>query len=188
MRARFSRGLPATLALALLLVVAAVAWRGLQLGPPSPNAAQIGAAFPSFRLRRLDDGAWLGVADLPRRMFALNVWASWCPTCVVEHPLLNALGEEGVTLVGLNYHDDRERALAWLAARGDPMRFHIADPKGKLATALGVTGAPETFIVGADRVVLARHLGELDRHAWRRLLASAQARERARAQERERAR
>ena len=50
----------------------------------------------------------------------VNFWASWCGPCRVEHPLLTALAGEGIPVIGVNYKDEPEKALAFLAELGDP--------------------------------------------------------------------
>ena len=76
----------------------------------------------------------------------LNVWASWCITCRVEHSFLAKLDSKDIPIVGLNYKDEAEDAINWITRFGDPYRYIIHDYKGELALDLGVTGAPETFL------------------------------------------
>ena len=58
-------------------------------------------------------------SDLPDTYF-LNVWASWCITCKIEHPFLLNLKSNGIDIVGLNYKDTKSKALGWLKELGDP--------------------------------------------------------------------
>ena len=103
-------------------------------------------------------------SDLPDTYF-LNVWASWCITCMVEHPYLSKLSNNGIKIVGLNYKDDRSDALAWLNKFDNPYDLIIHDFKGTLALDLGVTGAPETFLVNNGKVV-AHYQGEVNQTVW----------------------
>ena len=70
---------------------------------------------------------------------------------MVEHPYLSKLSNNGIKIVGLNYKDDRSDALAWLNKFDNPYDLIIHDFKGTLALDLGVTGAPETFLVNNGR-------------------------------------
>ena len=95
----------------------------------------------------------------------LNVWASWCITCLVEHPFLTQLSKNEIKLIGLNYKDSQKNAMEWLGKRGNPYIFSIYDPRGDLAFDLGVTGAPETFLIFNQQII--GHIqGELNQEKW----------------------
>jgi cytochrome c biogenesis protein CcmG, thiol:disulfide interchange protein DsbE len=95
----------------------------------------------------------------------LNVWASWCITCLVEHPFLTQLSNNEIKLIGLNYKDSQNNAMEWLGKRGNPYAFSIYDPRGDLAFDLGVTGAPETFLIFNQQII--GHIqGELNQEKW----------------------
>jgi len=97
--------------------------------------------------------------------FILNVWASWCITCRVEHPFLMNLKNQGIKIIGLNYKDERSDAIQWLDKYGNPYEITVHDLKGSLALDLGVTGAPETFLVSNGKVV-AHYQGEVNDAIW----------------------
>lgn len=106
-------------------------------------------------------------ADLKGQVSLVNVWATWCPNCLVEHPeLMRISKEEDVRIVGVNYNDEREKALAWLKRHNNPYAFNIMDNQGKLGIDLGVYGAPETYVVDANGVVRYRHVGVVSRKVW----------------------
>jgi len=93
----------------------------------------------------------------------VNYWASWCAPCRVEHPQLELLADEGVPIYGINYKDDPDKALAFLAELGDPYVALGADAAGRTALDWGLYGVPETFVLdGAGRVVL-RFAGPITR-------------------------
>jgi cytochrome c biogenesis protein CcmG/thiol:disulfide interchange protein DsbE len=95
----------------------------------------------------------------------INVWASWCITCLVEHPFLTKLSENNLDIIGLNYKDSDTRANAWLQKHGNPYLFSIYDPRGDLAFDLGVTGAPESYLLINNKVV--GHIqGEMNQIKW----------------------
>ena len=95
----------------------------------------------------------------------INVWASWCITCLVEHPFLTNLSKQNIQIVGLNYKDYDSKANAWLQKHGNPYLFSIFDPRGDLAFDLGVTGAPESYLIINNKVV--GHIqGEMNQIKW----------------------
>ena len=119
--------------------------------------------FPEFQLNDLDgnpvqSGSLNGVK-------ILNVWASWCITCLVEHPFLTRLSEQNIQIIGLNYKDSDLKANAWLKKHCIPYLFSIYDPRGDLAFDLGVTGAPESYLIVNNQVV--GHIqGEMNQRKW----------------------
>ena len=88
----------------------------------------------------------------------LNVWASWCPNCRAEHPLLGELAS-AVPLYGPQLPGQGDAARAWLTGGGQPYRAVLADPDGRLALELGVYGTPETYLFAGDGTLLTRHTG-----------------------------
>ena len=119
--------------------------------------------LPFFELNDLD-----GVAVKSQSLDGIklvNVWASWCITCLVEHPFLTKLSDENIQIVGLNYKDSSDKANAWLQKNGNPYIFSIYDPRGDLAFDLGVTGAPESFLL-IDNQVIAHIQGEMTQRKW----------------------
>lgn len=93
--------------------------------------------------------------------YILNVWGSWCAPCRIEHPVLMALEAEGIPIYGLNWRDEPEAANAFLEELGDPFVAIMQDPDGVAGQALGITGAPESFVISADGRILVRWPGPL---------------------------
>jgi len=157
------------LAVWLPLIVFAVLvgffFRGLSLDPNAQPSALIGKPVPSFQLTELHSGEPFNASDLPNTPFLLNVWASWCITCQVEHPYLTQLSET-LPIVGLNYKDTKQAATNWLVKLGDPYVAHIFDPDGKMGLDLGVAGAPETFLVDAEGTIRLRIQGEVNARVY----------------------
>ena len=91
----------------------------------------------------------------------INFWASWCPPCRAEHPVLKQMAADGVRVAGINMMDDADKALGYLAEDGNPFFAIAADPKGRNRVEWGVTAPPETFIIGGDGTVLFRFVGPL---------------------------
>tara|TARA_B110000046_G_scaffold180035_1_gene210130 strand:+ start:2407 stop:2943 length:537 start_codon:yes stop_codon:yes gene_type:complete len=140
---------------------------GLDKDPTELPSALVGEPFPAFNLTALsDEQSRLTEQDVKGDVMLVNVWATWCFACRIEHPMLNNLSAQGVKVVGLNYKDQRASALDWLAERGDPYRFNIFDTQGSLGIDLGVYGAPETYLVDADGIIRHRRVGVVDERVW----------------------
>lgn len=142
--------------------------RRVQTGDYSPTAlpsALLNRPLPAFSLATLE-GEQLTREALPKRWMLVNVWATWCPTCHYEHPFLVELAERGVLILGVDYKDRREPARTWLAEKGDPYFATVFDEAGSLGLDLGVTGAPETYLVDAQGIVRFRYQGALDERVW----------------------
>lgn len=152
------------LPLIIIIALAAVLFAGLGLDPKSIPTALTGQPAPLYDLPPLPGKEpGLIAADLAKGGVTLvNVWASWCGPCRIEHPQLMQLAElEGLRMVGLNYKDDPEKALAFLQQLGDPYDAVGTDRQGRVAIEWGVYGVPETFLIdGAGRIVL-KHVGPL---------------------------
>jgi cytochrome c biogenesis protein CcmG/thiol:disulfide interchange protein DsbE len=149
------------LPLGIFAILVGFFFKGLTLDPREQPSALIGQPVPAFELADLNTGQLLSREMLPKEPFLLNVWASWCITCQIEHPYLTKLSEQ-MPVVGLNYKDTETAAKNWLQKLGDPYALQIFDPTGRLGLDLGVAGAPETFLVDANGVIQLRIQGEVN--------------------------
>jgi cytochrome c biogenesis protein CcmG, thiol:disulfide interchange protein DsbE len=144
-------------ALVLLLAI------GLRLNPREVPSPLIGKAAPSFDLpllqqpdKRFNEKQMLG------RVWILNVWASWCPPCLVEHPVVTRVAAAGIApVIGLNYKDAREEALPWLERNGNPYQLIAFDRDGRIGIDYGVYGVPETYVIDRQGVIRFKHIGPL---------------------------
>jgi len=155
---------------------AALAWflfKGLSLDPKELPSALIGKQVPAFRATILDSQQPVDQSVFEGEPRLLNVWGTWCPTCVAEHPYLMRLAGQGVRIVGLNYKDTDSKAIAWLGRLGDPYEVVIRDPEGMIGLDLGVYGAPETYVIDSEGVVRYRHVGEVNDRTWNGALGEA---------------
>ena len=141
-------------------------WRALYLDPKDVPSALVDKAFPNFSLPTLMDSTNKTVADIKGQVHLVNVWGTWCISCRVEHPFLVELAKRGVRIVGINYKDDNDAALKWLDDLGNPYVFSVDDEDGILSMDLGVTGAPETFIVDAQGTIRHKHQGPITAGNW----------------------
>ena len=153
--------------LALFIGLSLVLLLGLDKDPTELPSALVGEPFPAFNLPSLDDEqSTFTEQDLKGDVLLVNVWATWCFACRIEHPMLNELSQQGVKIVGLNYKDQRAGAKAWLVERGNPYQFNIFDAQGSLGIDLGVYGAPETYLVDAEGIIRHRRVGVVDERVW----------------------
>lgn len=155
--------------LGIFLILVVILALGFGLKDPHLLPSElINRPFPPFSLSALDDEArLLTVEDLKGQVSLVNVWATWCPACVVEHPqLVELAASKAVRLVGVNYKDDTAKARIWLQQKQDPYDFNIVDADGRLGIDLGVYGAPETFVVDASGVIQHKYVGAVTRAVW----------------------
>lgn len=153
----------------LIIFAAVMVMLYFRLGQPTEivtNTA-LERPVPAFELPLLSDTSRIMTNDnLPDEPFLMNIWGSWCPTCIIEHPFLMQLEERGVNLVGVNYKDDIGDAFGYLNRGGDPFSMSIQDLSGQFALDLGLTGAPETFVVDGEGVIRQHIIGEVNESNW----------------------
>lgn len=140
--------------------------------PSALESALVGKTIPDFQLTSLFDEQLQLNADVvktgsPR---LVNVWATWCPTCHAEHQYLTELAKQGVEIVGVDYKDERDKAIKFLKEGGNPYQAVIFDPNGSLGLDLGVYGAPETFVLDGNGKILYRHAGDVNVRVWNEVL------------------
>ncbi|WP_346839618.1 DsbE family thiol:disulfide interchange protein [Microbulbifer sp. SAOS-129_SWC] len=156
------------LPLIIFVALALLFWRGLSLDPRDMPSALLNKPVPEFTLPNVaDTEEFLKKGDLPAEPLLLNVWATWCISCRVEHPYLNKLAQQGVPIVGIDLKDDNADAREWLQKFHNPYVFTVADSEGRLALDLGVYGAPETFLVDSGGTIRCKHVGVVDERIWR---------------------
>lgn len=148
-----------------LLAALFVGW-SLNRDPVYTPDAMVGQPIPETVLPRLTDGDGppevldLKTAGLGKPMI-LNLFASWCAPCRIEHPQLMALQAQGIHVVGVAYKDDPADTRAFLDELGDPFAMVLVDRDGAAGLELGITGVPETFAVDARGTIVAKHAGPL---------------------------
>ncbi len=133
----------------------------------------LGKPAPAFVLPTLADPARrIDSRSLAGKPYVFNVWGTWCPECRAEHEALLVLARtSGVPIIGMDRKDDHAEALAYLQQLGNPYAEVVADDVGRTAIDWGVYGAPETFLVSADGIVLAKHIGAITAEVWRQKFA-----------------
>ena len=134
---------------------------GLGLNPRDVPSPLVGKPAPAFSLNILaTPDKTLSPKDMQGKVWLLNVWASWCVACRIEHPLLVELAGTGaVPIFGLNYKDKRDDALAWLAKHGNPYVASLSDTQGLVGIDFGVYGVPETFLIDQAGKIRFKQIG-----------------------------
>ena len=156
------------LPLALFAVMALYFGLGLREDPSEIPSQLIDRELPEFDLPPIEGfEAGLSNADLAGQVSLLNVFGSWCPPCAIEHPMLMQISRSGVVpIYGVDWKDPPGAGTAWLERNGNPYQRVGDDPDGRLAIDLGITGAPETFIIDRAGRVRYRHVGVITEDIW----------------------
>jgi cytochrome c biogenesis protein CcmG/thiol:disulfide interchange protein DsbE len=156
--------------LILVAVMIPVFIIGLNRDPREVPSPLIDKPAPRFELPGLQEpGRIVGSADFDGQIALLNVWATWCGGCRQEHGFLMKLaGEIDIPIYGLNWRDRRAPALVWLQQLGDPYVASAYDEDGRVGIDWGVYGAPETFLIGKNGVVLHKHISPMTEEVWQR--------------------
>lgn len=157
MKAKFL--IPLVLFVALVVFLAI----GLNRDPHEVPSPLINKAAPAFEVSQLaEPNKTFSPESMKGQVWVLNVWASWCVACREEHPVLVELAKSQMApVIGLDYKDKREDALAMLAKQGNPYVLSAFDGNGRVGIDYGVYGVPETYIIDKAGVIRFKHIGPL---------------------------
>ena len=157
MKAKFL--IPLVLFVALVIFLAI----GLNRDPHEVPSPLINKPAPAFEIPQLAEASkTFSPASMKGKVWILNVWASWCVACREEHPVLVELAKSQVApVIGLDYKDKREDALAMLSKQGNPYALSAFDGNGRVGIDYGVYGVPETYIIDKAGVIRFKHIGPL---------------------------
>jgi len=151
----------------LFVVLGVFLFRGIQLDPSDMPSALMDKPVPAFSLPNLDNTHHISDLDIRGQVTLINVWATWCVSCRMEHPYLIQLASQGVHILGLNYKDDDSKAKTWIRELGNPYADIISDKTGSLGLDLGVFGAPESFLIDKNGIIRYKRVGVIDERVWR---------------------
>ena len=149
--------------LGIFIVLAAFLAVGLQLNPREVPSPLIGKPTPGFTLPQLHAPEQsFSPEQMKGRVWLFNVWASWCVSCRQEHPLLVQMSQQKLLpIIGLDYKDQRDDALAWLHQHGDPYELSVMDADGRIGIDYGVYGVPETYLIDKQGIIRFKQIGPL---------------------------
>jgi cytochrome c biogenesis protein CcmG/thiol:disulfide interchange protein DsbE len=171
--------------LVLFLGLCVFLFKGLYSDPTIRQSEVLAEPFPAFELPDLANEKIIHSNDIfMDKVTLINVWGVWCVTCAIELPYLTALSDNGLPIVGLYYDQDidpdfgtktlnrvRHEVAQTLARYGDPFEFNVFDVYRDTSLDLGVTGAPESFLVDQKGVIRVHHLGDINPRIWRQKFA-----------------
>ena len=149
--------------LLLFIVLVGFLALGLNRDPHEVPSPLINKAAPAFEITQLEQSnKTFSPASMKGQVWILNVWASWCVACREEHPVLVELAKSQVApVIGLDYKDKREDALAMLAKQGNPYLLSAYDANGRVGIDYGVYGVPETYVIDRAGVIRFKHIGPI---------------------------
>ena len=155
----------------LMLLVAAFGY-GLTRDPNILPSEMIDRSVPTFELTELYTPEQILTQDIFIGEISLvNVFGSWCVSCEIEHPKLMEIAQsENVKMVGIDWRDSREKGKKWLNKNGNPYDLVIFDAESRLAIDLGITGAPESFIIDQFGRIRYKHVGIITDDIWKNTL------------------
>ena len=159
----------ALIPLAIFLVVAGFLFKGLFLDPREVPSPLVGKPTPQFSLPRLDSPEKVfSPKEMLGKVWLFNAWASWCPACKDEHPLLVELAKTNfVPIIGLDYKDTNADAQQWLDQAGNPYTINVVDADGRVGIDYGVYGVPETYVIDKKGVIAYKQIGPVTEEALR---------------------
>ena len=155
-----------------LLILLMVLYKALFSNPThAMPSALLNQSIPSFSLSNILNNQ-LSLSDQSfkrNRITILNIWATWCYACRMEHSVLMKIKNDfHVPIYAIAYKDDEAVVLSWLKKRGNPYEMLGIDNTGDVAIDFGIYGTPETFLISASGEVLYRHVGALTEEVWLR--------------------
>jgi cytochrome c biogenesis protein CcmG, thiol:disulfide interchange protein DsbE len=149
----------------IFIVLAVFLFKGLSLDPREVPSPLVGKPAPAFNLPQLHAPAKrFSPKEMQGKVWLLNVWASWCVSCVQEHPILVELAQQNIVpIYGLDYKDKSADALAWLNSKGNPYVLTVSDADGRIGIDYGVYGVPETYVIDKQGVIQYKQIGPVTR-------------------------
>jgi len=169
-----SRWLAVLPLIAILALGALFGLYALGRNPQVQPQALVGKPMPDLTLPSLEDGTPMRLHDAAAKgPMLVNFFASWCAPCEIEAPVLMQLKAQHVRMVGVAYKDAPPKTQGFLSRLGDPFAQRLVDRDGRAGIEFGVTGVPETYLIGQDGKVLAKHTGPLSPADARTLAARA---------------
>tara|TARA_B100001758_G_C18187653_1_gene492871 strand:+ start:176 stop:694 length:519 start_codon:yes stop_codon:yes gene_type:complete len=125
--------------------------------------------IPNFKAKNFINNTEINSNDVFKdsNFYLLNIWASWCVPCKVEHPILMNLNRiKSLKIIGLNYKDNEVNAKKFINQLGNPYSENLVDEDGKIAIELGAYGVPETFLINQEKKIIKKYIGPLNEKSF----------------------
>ena len=131
----------------------------------------IGSQMPNLQSKTLYKNKVLSLANIvSNEKFVVNIFASWCAPCKIEHPVLMQLKNSKIKIIGINYKDNQKNAKAFIEKYQNPFEKVLIDSDGALSIQLGAFGVPETFLVDKNFTIIAKHIGPIDNNFVKKVI------------------
>ncbi len=152
----------------ILAILVGVFFVGLHNDPSIVPSPLIGKQAPVYELPLLlKPGETLGTEKLLGQVYLLNIWGTWCPACLDEHDALLEIQRQNIVpIYGFNWKDDPRLARQWLAQLGNPYAASMVDTEGRVGIDWGVYGAPETFLVDQNGMIIHKLIAAMTMEIW----------------------
>jgi cytochrome c biogenesis protein CcmG/thiol:disulfide interchange protein DsbE len=123
----------------------------------------IGKQFPNLTEESLFNNEILNIRQISDNdLFVVNIFASWCAPCKVEHPFLMKLKNKNISIIGINYKDTKDNAKKFLRKFKNPYQEVLLDYKGELSINLGAYGVPETYLIDKNFKIIDKQIGPIN--------------------------
>lgn len=143
-------------------------WQGLTLQPHIIDSPLVGKPMPKFSGSDLfNTNHLITQQDFNGQVALVNIWATWCGSCQMEHPFLIKLSKQQILpIYGIDYKDQPQKAQAWLNKNENPFAKIISDEDGHVGIAWGAYGTPETYLIDKKGIVRYKHTGLINQQVW----------------------
>ena len=161
----------------IIVFVGIVFYFGLKLSPKYSTKNLIGFTIPIFSTETLNDSSiYFSNQNIKSGKYSLiNIWASWCSTCRIEHKFLMKLSKVStLDIYGVNFKDEKKNAISYLNEFGNPYLMTGLDYDGSLSINLGIYGVPESVLIDKNKKILAKYIGPLNKKYYREIIYKIQ--------------
>ncbi|MBV69041.1 MAG: DsbE family thiol:disulfide interchange protein [Pelagibacterales bacterium] len=133
------------------------------------SSALVEKKFPNLKIKSLDSNESIN-NFIDNKFVVINIFASWCAPCRIEHEVLKNFSKE-YTIIGIAYKDSIKNIESFLQELGNPYDKVFYDFSGKESINLGLYGVPETFFVNKDSKILYKHVGPINKQEFKKIIS-----------------